>query len=282
MRIESTRLRGGPPVKLTEVARPESAAKAVFDLERDVTQEDWEGLQTALEKCRGKAWNSFFGCATTMALVAPQRKEELGLNEEAWRQFNGIKNLMSYTFPFFEAVAILFPERRDELQIMQHVGPILQNILRGEKQPEGSFKRTMQLDAAVEILLVDPKHPELRQLPDDFLKLLAEDLTKERRSLEPDEEKLYTGLDTCYRVKLLFGDSAPADFQPTEVELKRGVENLNLTRERNDYLQFASTVKTLILASARRIWIAEDGTLQIERVPSSIQSGPSMPDRVLT
>jgi hypothetical protein len=119
---------------------PAPEAELPFDVERDITPEDWKRIEPFLAESREKGeWGFFAWRASAMKLLFPKRVEELGLDNEAWAGTK--KQLEQYRYSddmtgrsvFYHLAAnmkVLFPERTDELKLDEETWENMRSDLR--------------------------------------------------------------------------------------------------------------------------------------------------------
>ena len=68
------------------IEEPEKQSELPFDPERDITEEDWQGMRNNLKRMReGHVnWADYAQPAFAMKILGA-KEEDLGLDEEAWR-----------------------------------------------------------------------------------------------------------------------------------------------------------------------------------------------------
>ncbi len=70
-----------------------SGAAKLFDIERDILPEDWQGMLDLLDQDRrGSSWWFFSTLAMNMFIIAPERKAELNIDDTAWQGMLGRLN----------------------------------------------------------------------------------------------------------------------------------------------------------------------------------------------
>jgi len=103
------------------VHHTEPAARR-FDVDQDITAEDWQRMLGELQKCRkGERWGAFAWRAIDLTILFPDRKGELGLDDVAWeamlselRRHREQPDWASFAWQA-SRLAILFPDWKDEL-----------------------------------------------------------------------------------------------------------------------------------------------------------------------
>ncbi len=169
---------GRQPTRLRAAEFRESAAgEKLFDIERDILPEDWQGMLNELDGIRRQPlWWDFTRLAMQMLILAPERKAELKIDDTAWQgmldQLNQYRREPNWgNFPYLAMeMAILAPERKAELKIDDTAWQGMLDKLNQYRRESnwGNFARIampMAVLSADEVRITDPGKLELVQDP---------------------------------------------------------------------------------------------------------------------
>ncbi|MEK7540035.1 MAG: hypothetical protein AAB558_02200 [Patescibacteria group bacterium] len=281
MKLRSTEPRRIQP-HAADILGAEPAAELVFDPERDITEEDWQRMLQQMNQFKGNNWANYLRFPTPMILLAPERRGELELNEEAWESLKyGMGHYDQSKYPsgrvtsigeFFD-LAVVFPERRAELPLEMLWDYFLKDF---------ENRKQHSADEAVILLLLAPERRKEIPLPANYWTqikdMIDKDQTEARRATGRRFDQV-PGL--VMAAKLLFPDYPVTDLGSFEVEMGRHAKQLKEERRAGNYIWFPDTLERLLLFSADKIWFTPEGELKIQKPTSksAISQGRALPER---
>ena len=102
------------------IEEPEKESELLFDVERDITEQEWQKMKKELADRKRGSLHTFLEEAMKMKIIFPERADELTLDDEIW---NMAKKLPKSTEDkgSFAAILmelkVLFPERMEEIEL---------------------------------------------------------------------------------------------------------------------------------------------------------------------
>lgn len=253
-----------------EVLGGQPKPELIFDLDRDVTEKDRQWLLSTMKESRGKDSSLFLECAVTLLLLNPEKRNELPLDEGDWRILKTLidsydrtghshARSQSSATADFEALAVVFPDRRQELPLAS-----IAKTFMAELDPDRYLDPatvTGPIKAAYTLTLLDPSHTYIDQLPPDITDQISLEIERRRKSQAPG---MQLGLVRMVKeAKLLFPklDAVDSDFIQPEIEQWSKL----LKTQRRPYTPwFVDTLETLLFLTAERVWLTPEGQLQIK------------------
>ena len=265
-------------IKDLTLEEPEKKRGLPFDPERDITEEDWEGMKNDTKKDRAEhMWYFFAKKVMSMNILLPEKMEELDLkNEETWQGMRDyLKKLLKegsssdHLVSYATAMKIIFPERFSEFYVGGEVWEGMKNRLNREREAANWWAFAI---LALEMKILFPDRSS--EFLDDTAREGMEKLLKKMRS----EKIWYNYFQQAMQAKVLFPDRA-SDLYPDKTAWKEIKEHLMRARTDSRGETFLEIAMHMKLLAAEEIKITDQGLeiIMPKENPEFKEETPPMP-----
>ncbi|MDO8618657.1 MAG: hypothetical protein Q7R49_01790 [Candidatus Daviesbacteria bacterium] len=280
------------------LAEPQEEIRT-FDLDRDVTEQDWVGMHEQLNRDRGgigvthDGHRYFLDMAASMKLLDPVRSSEINVPENLWdatqTKLRTIKDNLVTGYRGLLGIAGV-----EEVELLRTTGAVA--VVMPERKPEieESYRvyweyvfdklhanRKVLLSDIFELALIFPERtlPLVRSS-----QILKEIVTREAEvSLSfHSEPKFRLGLKDAFflaaKLRLVYPDEG---LEISQVVWKEMRKYLQKTREERVWFNFVDTAFASKVLAADKAQFNEDGTIEIaapSQKVSLIQAVPDLPE----
>lgn len=258
--------------RTTEVANLESETRSCFfSVETDFLPEDWDAVLADINESREtRRWDTFINRAAQLAVICPERRDELGITENDIRviKFHISRNEFSKSCNFAEQFAVLFPERRDEFRNERNMQQLmLRKALDARKA--GKWEKFF-ITAAQYIVVFPESRGELGLDKESF----EQAVSIMNRSKEVEQWLFYAA--QIYRIMLLYPD-AKHELGIDERAEKGMMKQYKTWRGKPSIGVWASVLKVV---AADRAEITKDGMELYYQ--EELEQASTLPERKIT
>lgn len=269
-----------------EPEKETESSSAVFDPERDISNEDWQKWRDEFVGSMRKAEHigdktNCLDSAVPLKILFPERSEELEIGEDTWRMLSEIydtETRVEHTSDSLFKMKILFPEKFKDIKFNSPFDKIKWDSMAGElnRKREDVLKESYLTnpftELAMKLKIIFPEKTNELGLDDDVAEKLKECIKGER-----DRNSWYNFLINASNFKILYPEKAneinlDADFwEKAKHALHTDCQGMNPSF-------FAACLKILV---ADRVEITDEGLKFVmpEKKEKSSFVNPEMPEQ---
>lgn len=259
--------------KATEVVGvPEiKSSEQCFNPETDLTEEDWDGMLEALKSVRRIRPGLFARHAKHMAVLFPERKQELGL-DDAWigcetKLYNARSDGKWWEFAELAAnLAILFPKRRQELGLDDDAWDGMKQELENKYDGDVQF--------ALDMAILFPERKQELRLDDDGWNEMKQEL----ESSNKDNSWMFSYYSTAVAASILHPERKQ-ELGLDSAVWTRMVNFFERSRTEENWFRVAEYAMYMYILGADRVDIMSDGQLAITPKAQGIAGDQPLPER---
>lgn len=262
------------------VSRPETDQDDIpFNPERDITEQDWQDMKRQLEYYSQETeYQDFFELAMYMAVLFPEKRHELNIDEGTWEGMKGEleqeQRWHGYQVNFPELAVrmnLLSPERRGELKLDDAAW-------KGMKEKLDLLYRNsswiIYSPDAVEMCLLFPERRHELNIDDTVWAGLKGELER-RRGIQ----NWYGFSHIASDMVLLFPERRQElDIDRTNWQMMK--RDLEASRQDSNWLFFSDLAMHMSIIAADKAEITEDGQIKLtvtKKLPSLASPHPLPP-----
>lgn len=280
MPIESYLTEEDLNIKDLSLEQPRDESGLEFDVNREITKEDWQKMKEYLETAtKDKLQSNFLKVASAMLLLFPERKSELGLTEEKWQKCvklvaKELQEHLSIRTMLLAQLKQLYPEKFLEMppELAEELTWTPALPLEVSKMVDEGMKDFSPLHLAAEAKTTFPEIDFGRNFSRVHIKQLAQMIEREkelRRTAikgNPIQPKATWGGIVAHiaKFRILFPEYVD-DVAITKADLKGIKKSMAEDRRRNDYAYLAIVASNLKMALAEKVVPTDNGLVIVDR-----------------
>lgn len=267
-----------PRLKTAEVVgRPETEEGSSFDPGRDLNEEDWIGMKSELELTGGRHLFNFSIAATELAIIFPNRKDELSLDVKTFSKMQSeLQNARGSSWSSFSyiamALAIIYPERKAELTLDDEA---FQGIVTGMEDSRSEPNWWAYSISALHLAVLFPERKAELSLDDEAFEGMR-DLMEDMSS--PPRGRWHNASSLAMRLTILFPERK-AELNLNAETLSEIRAELDRARALTNFWEARRIAMDLVILSADRVEISDREGLKLTPPKPPLAAEESLPPR---